>query len=131
MTRKEAEAYRSALDTVTGTVDDAAADDVAVLFRPWCAGAEVYAGDRRHYEGKVYRCIQPHTTQPDWTPDVTPALWTPCAAPGEEWPEWRQPLGAEDAYHKGDKVSCDGLHWISDIDNNVWRPGAYGWTQAE
>lgn len=131
MTRKEAEAYRAALDAVTGTVDDKAADDIAMLFRPWVSGAEVYAGDRRHYGGKVYRCIQAHTTQADWTPDATPALWAPCAAPGEEWPEWRQPLGSEDAYNKGDKVSCDGLHWISDIDNNVWRPGAYGWTQAE
>ena len=49
--------------------------------------------------------------------------------PEEEWPEWRQPTGVTDAYTKGYKVSHNGEHWISDVDDNVWEPGVYGWIQ--
>lgn len=35
--------------------------------------------------------------------------------------------GAHDAYNRGDKVSYNGKHYISTIDNNVWEPGVYGW----
>ena len=41
----------------------------------------------------------------------------------DEWPQWSQPIGAADAYMKGDKVSYEDKHWVSDIDNNVWAPG--------
>ena len=42
----------------------------------------------------------------------------------------KQPTGAQDAYAKGAKVSHNGKHWISDVDNNVWEPGVYGWSEA-
>jgi len=45
--------------------------------------------------------------------------------------EWRQPTGAQDAYHNGDKVTHNGSTWISTIDNNVWEPGVYGWNKVE
>lgn len=32
--------------------------------------------NRYQYEGKLYKCVQAHTTQADWTPDITPDLWT-------------------------------------------------------
>ena len=43
--------------------------------KPWKAGEHVLVGDRRFYSGVWYVCLQTHTTQADWTPDVTPALW--------------------------------------------------------
>ena len=64
-------------------------------------------------------------------PPVTPALWAVTSDPAEEWPEWSQPLGAHDAYQKGDKVSHNGKHWISTADGNVWEPGVYGWTEKQ
>ena len=42
---------------------------------------------------------------------------------------WVQPQGSADAYMKGDKVSHNGKHWVSDIDNNVWEAGVYGWEE--
>ena len=34
-------------------------------------------GQNRYQDnGKLYKCIQPHTTQADWRPESTPALWT-------------------------------------------------------
>lgn len=48
-----------------------------------------------------------------------------------EWPEWVQPVGAQDAYNTGAQVSYNNLHWISTVDNNVWEPGVYGWEQTD
>lgn len=42
---------------------------------PWKPGEAVKVGDRRYYNGAWYVCLQAHTTQADWTPDVVPALW--------------------------------------------------------
>lgn len=44
--------------------------------------------------------------------------------------DWVQPTGAQDAYQKGDKVTYEGKHYISDIDNNVWSPTTYGWSEV-
>lgn len=84
--------------------------------------------DRYRYEGRLYRLIQAHTPQADWTPDQTPALWAEISL--EEWPLWRQPFGAHDAYQKGDKVTWNEKRWTSAADNNVWEPGAYGWQEV-
>ena len=84
--------------------------------------------DRYQYNGKLYQLIQPHTTQEDWTPDKTPALWKEVSL--EEYPEWEQPSGAHDAYKKNDKVTHNGKKWISIADANVWEPGVYGWSKV-
>ena len=49
----------------------------------------------------------------------------------EEYPAWVQPTGAHDAYAQGAKVSHNGKKWTSDVANNVWEPGAYGWTEVK
>lgn len=49
--------------------------DMDALQHPWTVGETVKAGDRRYYKGKWYICVQGHTTQADWTPDLVPALW--------------------------------------------------------
>ena len=115
---------------VKGTVDeldDASAIEVPALFDPWVPGEDVVVDLRRYYDGKLYKCIQPHKTQKDWTPDATPALWVEVSV--DEWPEWRQPTGGHDAYEQGAKVSHGGEHWVSDVSGNVWEPGVYGWTK--
>lgn len=58
------------------TADDQTAARALDLYPMWGADLTVSAGDRYQYEGKLYKCVQSHTTQPDWTPDVTPAMWT-------------------------------------------------------
>ena len=87
------------------------------------------AGDRVLYNDLLYKVLQAHTSQSDWTPDTAVSLFVRVDDPGEEWPEWRQPTGAQDAYAKDAKVSHNGKHWTSDVDANVWEPGAYGWTE--
>lgn len=111
------------------SLGDADALEAVELFPAWGAGLQYAVGDRRRYEGTLYKCVQGHTSQADWTPDNTPALWTPVSL--DEWPAWVQPLGSADAYNTGDKVSHNDKHWISSIDANVWEPGVYGWEESE
>lgn len=120
---------RVMVDVAIGYLDDAQAESVTVLFDEWRSGVAYTAGDRRTFDGLLYRCVQAHTSQADWTPPAVPALWVRTST--EEWPEWIQPTGAHDAYEKGAKVSHNGKHWINDVDANVYEPGVYGWTEAE
>ena len=115
------------IQTAIGYLPDEEAETVTELFLNWGTGKAYAVGDRAKYDELLYRCVQAHTSQADWTPDVTKALWTRTST--DEWPEWVQPTGAQDAYNKGDKVTYKGDHYISLIDANVYSPEAYpaGW----
>lgn len=115
------------IQTAIGYLPDEEAETVTDLFPDWEEGKAYAVGDRVKYNSLLYRCVQAHISQADWTPDITPALWVRTST--EEWPEWVQPTGAHDAYNQGDKVSHNEKHWISDIDANVYEPGVYGWTE--
>lgn len=97
----------------------------------WIANEPVWVGTRRLYAGKLYEATTEHTTQADWTPDATPALWREVVETPEAGPQpWVQPSGAQDAYNAGDRVTFEGSVYESLIDANVWSPSAYpaGWT---
>ena len=111
----------------SGAIDEVTATEHTAVFAPWAEGVKYVVGNLRSFGEKLYKCVQNHTSQADWTPDVTPALWVLAGDPAEEWPEWSQPVGAHDAYNKGDKCSHNGKHWVSDYDGNVWEPGVFGW----
>lgn len=108
-------------------ISDEAALEAISLFPHWKEDEAVAVGDRKQYNGLLYKCIQAHTTQADWQPDATPALWVVVSL--EEWPEWVQPTGAHDAYAKDAKVKHNGKKWVSTADANVWEPGVYGWSE--
>ena len=128
---KEAEEIRKAIDIFAENQTDETLIDNKAAFSLWRAGVQVTAGQILRYGNDIYRIIQSHTTQDDWTPDKTPALFTKISL--EEYPQWVQPTGAHDAYNKGDKVSDEGKHWISEIDGNVWKPGTVVgvWSEIE
>jgi len=79
---------------------------------------------------QLYRTVSEHTSQADWTPDVSASLWVKVGDPTEEYPAWSQPIGSHDAYAMGDKVSYGEKHWVSTVDGNVWQPGIYGWEEV-
>lgn len=133
MKRQEAIAYRRTIENAAALQTDEAALENIYIYPVWKEGIDVKVDERYRYKDTLYKCVQPHTTQADWTPDKTPALWVVVSL--DEWPEWKQPTGAQDAYAKGDKVSHNDKHWISDVDSNVWEPGAIGtgalWHEVE
>ena len=129
MYRSETNRLRAAILEASKSLSDERASYVPYLFPVWETDTEYSTGDRVRYGTRLYKCVQSHTSQSNWMPDSTPALWARAYDPGVEWPEWVQPTGAQDAYMIGDKVSYDGKHWISTVDYNTWVPGVYGWEE--
>ena len=128
MTKAQAIAFRNKLNAIIDDMDDETAQDNTELFPMWVSGKSYIVNDRVQYGDLLYKCVQAHTSQEDWTPDQTPALWVLISI--EEWPEWRQPQGAHNAYELGAKVSHNGKHWISTIPANVYEPGVAGWDEV-
>ena len=71
----QAQEIRTSIDSVTGTMADADAAKNPMLFLPWEADTKYEVGDRRRHDGKVYKCLQAHTSQVGWEPPAVPALW--------------------------------------------------------
>lgn len=116
------DAVKKMLANSTEELSDEDALNVAALFPTWASkiGQQVDPGERLWYDGKLYRVVQHHTISEEWTPSETPALFTEISI--NEWPDWVQPTGAQDAYNIGDKVTFEGVHYVSLIDGNVWSP---------
>lgn len=110
-----------------GDLDDVTITEHSDEFEGWVSNKAYAAGAIRRYGDKLYRCVQAHTSQDDWTPDTAVSLWTPIGNPNEEFPQWAQPVGAHDAYQLGDKVTHNDIKYISNVANNVWEPGVHGW----
>lgn len=119
---------QEALNGLLPTLDDDQAELVPNAWPLWATGTAYAVGNRVRHEDVLYRCVQAHTSQDDWTPDATPALWVRTSPEGTI-PDWVQPTGAQDAYNAGDKVKHNDKTWVSDVDANVWEPGVYGWTE--
>lgn len=126
----EAKAFRKSVSGLADGASDEKLIDNMAAFPYWNPnGVDYAAGDILQDDGKLYRVIQPHRSQADWKPALVPALFKEISF--DEYPEWKQPTGAHDAYMKGDKCSHNGKHWVSDVDNNTWEPSVYGWTEVQ
>ena len=115
------------------TVDDETAVLVPNLFDIWSDSKHYEKDERVTYNGTLYKCLQAHDAQADWTPTDAPSLWAKVL-PGQsgEIGEWEQP-GSTNGYKTGDKVTHNGKTWESTADNNVWEPGAVGapWKEVD
>ena len=72
---EQAQEIRTSIDNVTGTMEDTHAAKNPMLFLPWEADTKYEVGYRRRHDGKVYKCLQAHTSQVGWEPPAVPALW--------------------------------------------------------
>lgn len=117
----------------TANLPDEKAMEVADLYPAWEARKSYVVDEIVKYgvnadgETQLYKIIQAHTSQEQHTPDQVASLYKKIGFTESGVPIWTQPLGATDAYNKGDVVSFGGQLYISTVDNNVWQPGVYGW----
>ena len=116
----EARKFRKFIELMSENATDEEALDNILAYPKWEVGKEYKKDFRLRYNEVLYKVLQNHTSQADWTPDVAVSLYVKVSI--EEFPEWVQPTGGHDAYNTGDKVSHNGKHWISLIDANVWEP---------
>jgi len=109
-------------------VDDTTITENADLFCVWDENWTGHRGSIVFDDGALFRSIHDVGSGQATRPSETPSMWTRIGNPGDEWPEWSQPLGAHDAYPLGAQVTHNGSRWTSDLDNNIWEPGVFAWT---
>lgn len=130
MTREEAQKIIEALVTLRESASDADALNAVAIYPAWREDVPYTTGQRVRHDGTLYKVLQDHTSQADWTPEAAPSLFTKVLIPDPETiPEWEQP-DSTNPYMQGDKVTHNGKTWISDINGNVWEPGVYGWSEV-
>ena len=71
----EARKMRPVFQKGAQSLSDEEALEVKGIYDEWKAGVDVKVHEKKLYKGRLYRCVQAHTTQADWTPDVSPSLW--------------------------------------------------------
>ena len=130
-----AEQLRKALQMFAATLTDEQAMEVVAVYDLWQIGRPYAVGDFLTYgvnsvgDPQLYKVVQAHTSQSDWTPDFTHSLYVAIGLDADGCPVWSQPAGAHDAYNTGDVVNYNGTLYQSLIDGNVYSPEAYpaGW----
>lgn len=129
----QARAIRGSMTKVTSTLTDEQAIEVKELYQFWEVGVDYAVDDVRRHNDKLFRCLQAHTSQADWTPDAVPALWVEIAAAGE-YREIKDNMLPTEAFALGEigwYKSKDNL-WKSLIPANTYTPETYpsGWEQV-
>lgn len=112
----------------TNFVPEEKLESFSTFIENWNPNNHSYSeNDRLKDEGVIYKVLIAHTSQPDWKPAATPSLYARVLKPEDpnEIPEWQIPDNTN-PWMKGDKVSHNGHIWISNVDNNIWEPGASG-----
>lgn len=130
-----AEQLRRALQMFIATLSEERALEIASVYPAWEPMKSYVIGDIVSYgvnslgDPQLYKIVQAHTSQSDWTPSTTPSLYDAFGLDASGYPIWAQPSGAHDAYSKGDVVNYNGTLYESVIDGNVWSPDVYpsGW----
>ena len=134
---------RKALQMFVGTLDVETQLDkvleIPSVFPAWEVGKAYKTKEVISYgvnsvgDPQLFQVLQDHTSAEQWTPDTASSLYKKIGVTDDGYPEWVQPLGATDAYSKGDIVSYNGKLYRSTIDGNVWSPEAYpaGWETYE
>jgi len=110
--------------------DDESAVAYTELFPSWSESGTYVVGDRVKHNGILYKCVSDHDSQAEWIPSDAPSLWAKVLTdPSGDILPWEQP-DSTNPYMKGDKVTHNGKTWVCDVDNNVWEPGVYGWSEV-
>ena len=130
-----AEQFRKALQLFAASLNEEQALEVATVFvkwepeKAWAVGDYLTYGENEVGDPQLYKVVQGHTSQADWTPDTTPALYEPIGLDDTGHPIWSRPSGAHDAYNIGDIVNYNATLYKSLIDGNVYSPVEYpaGW----
>ena len=132
---QSAEHLRKALQMFAQTLTDDEAMEIATVYPAYKVGKHYKINEMITYgtndvnDPQLYRVVQEHTSQSDWTPNTTKSLYTPIGLNDNGYPIWSQPTGSHDAYNTGDVVDYNGKLYKSLIDGNVYSPEAYpqGW----
>lgn len=127
------EQYHMAVQMLACGLSGEQALAVSGIYPRWTAGTAYqkgqYVNDWPESGGatELYQVVQSHTSQTDWPPALTPALYVRVRIDESGYPAWQPPTGAHDAYNMGDIVAHSGQTWQSLRDGNTSEPGMDEW----
>lgn len=81
ITRAKAQTLRALIEKGAASLPDEDAIVSVELFKHWQPDQKYYKNDRMSYNGVLYKVLKAHTSQSDWTPDITASLYTEVALP--------------------------------------------------
>lgn len=114
--------------------------DLVDDFKEYEIGAFYLEGDIFNCKNQLYKVLplenaKGHTSQADWIPGETPAIYL-AIAPPNVIAEWVQPYGGSQTYERGARVLFEGKIYENIFTGdkyNVWSPIGYpqGWKLIE
>ena len=109
MRKSEALRLRHHIESAVQSLSDSEALEVLTLYPAWAVGQAHTAGYKVQHGGKLWRCLQAHTSQTGWEPENTPALWTEVC-------ETHTGTLADPIPYDGNMALTSGLYYIqSDV----------------
>ncbi len=128
-------AHRARVETAMQHLPETAALEYVELYPLWHDQLTCQRGTIVRDDGYLHRALHDITVPEENrkpSEDTTNQKWQRIGNPADEYPEWTDPMGIPaNFYQQGDKVTYNGKHWVSDVNNNSWQPGAYGWSEVE
>lgn len=123
-----AEQFRRALQMFAQSLTDDKAMEIATVYPAFEVNKSYEVGELFTYgvndvgDPQLYRVVQAHTSQENWTPDKVASLYTPIGLNKQGYPVWSKPTGSHDAYNIGDIVDYNGTLYKSLMNGNVYSP---------
>ena len=117
--QEKARTLRPYIVKASAFLDDTDALQAVELFAPWQTDTAYTADTRIRYNGKLYRVVQAHTSQADWTPDITPALYTEVKEQGQGTKDNPIPYNGNMALEQGLYYTQDGVEYLCFRDTEI------------
>lgn len=116
----KARSLRPLIEKASVSLSDEDALNCVEFFKHWAAGIWVERYERYEYKGHLYRVEQDHTTQAQYTPEITPALYSEVGKPGQgDTPDNPIPYNNNMELVKDKYYSQDGVVYICIRDTGV------------
>lgn len=72
---EQARVLRPIIETAVQSLSDSEALEAVTLHPAWSIGKDYTAGHKVQSNGRLWRCIQAHTSQEGWEPENAASLW--------------------------------------------------------
>lgn len=131
-----AEQFNKAVLLFVQSLPEASKLEIPEVYPAWEVGKDYAVGNTLRYgkdpagKSELFVVLQAHKSQADWLPTNLAALYKKISFSANGVADWKQPVGAVDAYPLNALVMHKKTKWKSTAAANVWEPGVYGWVQV-
>ena len=104
---EQARILRPIIETAVQSLSDSEALEAVTLHPAWAIGKDYLTGHKVQRNGRLWRCIQAHTSQEGWEPENAASLW-------EGIDETHAGTLADPIPYDGNMALVAGLYYVQD-----------------